>query len=294
MSTELANILQSNPALVQTGLDADTLAVAGGSVNTSKRISIKGGVFRKYAGGKEVGTIEERHMNVVVVKMAHNAARTFYASNYKEGEKSSPTCWSSDAQTPDAEVKTPQAKSCDSCPFSVKNSAAGGGSACRLSWRLAVVLPDDPSGDVLQLTLPATSAFAREDNGKWGFRPYVQMLASNNVSASRVITRMQFDTKSPTPKVLFSPAAGLPQDLFEVVDKQGKSKAAEQAVKLTVFQSSEESAPAIPQPNIVDATIPADAKSDIVGEPVLRESAQNSNTDKPSNVSDIVKKWAKT
>ena len=120
------------------------------------------------------------------------------------------------------------------------------------------------------------------------------MLASNNVSASRVITRMQFDTKSPTPKVLFSPAAGLPQDLFEVIDKQGKSKAAEQAVKLTVFQSSEESAPTIPQPNIVDATIPADAKSDIVGEPILRESAQNCNTDKPSNVSDIVKKWAKT
>jgi hypothetical protein len=294
MSSELANILQSNPALFQTGLDADTLAVAGGSVNSNKRISIKGGVFRKYAGGKEVGTIEDRHMNVIVVKMAHNAARTYYADNYKEGEKSSPTCWSSDSQTPDVEVKSPQAKSCDSCPLSVKNSAAGGGSACRLSWRLAVVLPDDPAGDVMQLVLPATSAFAREDNGKWGFRPYVQMLASNNVSASRVVSKMQFDTKSPTPKVLWSPAAGLSQELFEIIDRQGKSKAAEQAVKLTVFQAEGE-APAVAQPVIVDTTV-ASTKSDVVAdaEPILRESAPSSNPDKVNNVNDIVKKWAKT
>ena len=52
MSNELVNILQSNPGLVQTGLAEDTLAVAGGNRQTNKRISIKGGVFRKYAGGK--------------------------------------------------------------------------------------------------------------------------------------------------------------------------------------------------------------------------------------------------
>jgi len=55
MSNELANILASNPHLVQTGLDADTLAVAGGTGGKSLRI--KGGVFRKYAGSKEVGAI---------------------------------------------------------------------------------------------------------------------------------------------------------------------------------------------------------------------------------------------
>jgi len=38
------------------GLDDDTLAVAGGA-RQNKRISIKGGVFRKYAGGKEIGAI---------------------------------------------------------------------------------------------------------------------------------------------------------------------------------------------------------------------------------------------
>jgi hypothetical protein len=83
MSSELANIIQNNPGLAQTGLDADTLAVAGGINTGSKRISIKGGVFRKYAGGKEVGTIEDRHMNVIIVKMAHTANRMFYAQQYQ-------------------------------------------------------------------------------------------------------------------------------------------------------------------------------------------------------------------
>jgi hypothetical protein len=144
----------------------------------------------------------------------------------------------------------------------------------------------------MQLVLPATSAFAREDNGKWGFRPYVQMLASNNVSASRVVSKMQFDTKSPTPKVLWSPAAGLSQELYEIIDRQGKSKAAEQAVKLTVFQSAETEAPAVAQPVIVDTTTAT--VSDVAEvEPVLRESANPSSPDKPNNVNDIVKKWAK-
>lgn len=93
MSNELANLLANNPAMVQTGLDEDTLAVSGGGRN-NKRISIKGGVFRKYAGGKEIGAIEDRHMNVIIVKMAHKASRTYYDAGYQEGQKVSPVCWS--------------------------------------------------------------------------------------------------------------------------------------------------------------------------------------------------------
>jgi hypothetical protein len=80
MSNELANILASNPNLVQTGLDADTLAVAGGTGGGggSKSIRIKGGVFRKYVGSKEIGAIEDRHMNIIIVKMAHKASRMMY------------------------------------------------------------------------------------------------------------------------------------------------------------------------------------------------------------------------
>ena len=85
MSTELVNLAQLGALAVAGGLDEDTLAVAGGGGQGSKRISIKGGVFRKYSGGKEIGAIEDRHMNVIIVKMAHKASRMFYDKGYKEG-----------------------------------------------------------------------------------------------------------------------------------------------------------------------------------------------------------------
>ena len=284
MSNELSVILQSNPSLVGTGLDEDTLAVAGGGAVASgnKRISIAGGVFRKMANGKEVGTIEDRHMNIIFVKMAHDPSRAFYAEAYKEGEKVSPTCWSSDAKKPDADVKSPCASSCDQCDNSAKGSGNGGtGTSCRLSWRTAVVLPNDPSGDVMQLVIPATSAFGKEDNGRWPFKAYINMLAQNNVSAGRVVTKMQFDTKTKYAKVLFSAAAAVDESDYEVIKAQGKSAVAENAVRLTVFKQDGgvSEAPALASP---EAT-----------EPVKRESTTKPTEKADGDVADIVKKWSK-
>lgn len=285
MSTELVNLAALGSLAVAGGLDEDTLAVAGGNKQGGKRISIKGGVFRKYAGGKEIGAIEDRHMNVIIVKMAHKASRMFYDKGYKEGEKVSPACWSSDSEKPDDGVKTPVASSCLNCPMSAKGSGDNGvGTKCKLSWRTAVVLPNDPSGDVMQLVLPATSAFGKEDNGKFPFRPYIQHLASHNVSAGRVITKMAFDTKAPTPKVLFSPVGAVPDEDLEAIARQAKSPAAEAAIKLNVYQMDENAAPATAstQPETVEEEEAA---------PVKRES--KASGEKASDVSDIVKKWSK-
>jgi len=192
MSTNaLSTIFQSGSLMP---VDDETLAVAGGG-QSNKRISIKGGVFRLIVNGKEVSTNEDRSMNVVIVKMAPDPSRTYYEGAYKEGEKIAPVCWSSDSRKPDASVKAPIANSCTECPNSIKGSGQGGtGAACRLSWRAAVVLANSIEGDVYQLVLPATSSFGKEDNGRWPFRPYVQMLAANGVAAGGVVTKMQFDT----------------------------------------------------------------------------------------------------
>lgn len=305
MSNELALILKNNPALVQTGLDADTLAVAGNGVtDLPKRISIKGGVFRKMSGGKEVGAIEDRHMNIVIVKMAHSASRTYYSQGFKEGEKIVPSCWSSDSRVPDPKVPNPIAKSCSECPMSIKNSAAAngapgsGGSACRLSWRIAAVLPDDPNGDVMQIILPSTSCWQKEENGKWGFRPYVQMLASNNVSASRVITRMQFDTKATAPKLLFSPVGAVNPDDFQIIERQGASQAAEQAVKFEVYLPKEQEVPAGLQPTLddptpfVEPTVEAQvAAVQADAEPVIRDADKPTKAE-PKDVGSIINKWS--
>lgn len=264
---------------VSYGLDEDTKAIAGGSTGGSKRISIKGGVFRKMAGGKEVGSIEDRHMNVIFVKMSHTPSRTYYTGAFKEGEKVSPVCWSSDSKVPDPEVKNPQASACDKCQFSVKGSGQSGvGAACRLSWRTAVVLPNDPGGDVMQLVLPATSAFGDEENGRWPFRAYIKMLANHNISASRVVTKMQFDTKATAPRVLFSPVSGVSPDILDTLAAQAKKPAAESAIKLTVYQQDEGDAPAAPAPAAV-------------AEPVVVSKAKKSA--QSSDVADVLKEWTK-
>ena len=284
MSTELMNLSALGALATVGGLDEDTLAVAGGNRQGNKRISIKGGVFRKYAGGKEIGAIEDRFMNVIIVKMAHKASRMFYDKGYKEGEKVSPACWSTNSETPDEGVKNPPASSCNGCPNSVKGSGDNGlGAKCRLSWRTAVVLPNDPAGDVMQLVLPATSSFGKEDNGRWPFRPYVQHLASHNVSAGRVITKMAFDTKSPTPNVLFAPVGAVPDEDLETIARQAKSPAAEAAIKLNVFQMDSDEA--------VVASAHTEEVEEAVNEPKKRESKAPASDEK--DVADVVKKWTK-
>jgi len=282
MSNDLATMF-SGPMTPIAGLDEDTLAVAGGRQG-SKRISIKGGVFRKYSGGKEIGAIEDRHMNVIFVKMAHKASRMFYDATYQEGQKVSPVCWASDSERPDPEVKTPCAATCLECPKSVKGSGQGGtGTACRLSWRTAVVLPNDPSGDVMQLVLPATSSFGKEDNGRWPFRPYIQHLASHNVSAGRVITRMAFDTKSPTPKVVFSPAGKVEDEVLLVIASQAKSPAAEAAIKMNVFQAD----------STGEVEVPSHRSEVVEDSPPVKVESKKAAATEEKDISDVVKKWSK-
>jgi hypothetical protein len=286
VSNDIIASLKSELATLPRGVDDDTRAVAGGGGNLPKRISIKGGVFRKMSGGKEIGAIEDRHMNVIFVRMAHTASRQYYSGAYKEGEKIAPVCWSSNSKTPDSEVKNPQASACDQCQFSVKGSGQGGsGTACRLSWRTAVVLPNDPAGDVMQLVLPATSCFGKEEGGKWPFRPYIQKLADNEISAGRVVTRMQFDTKSPVPKLLFSPVGVVPESDVDAIMRQRESAAAENAIKLTVFQTDE--AVVIPTGTVITGQAAMDE------EPKLRGANKKTEAAPSGDVSDVVKKWAK-
>lgn len=290
MSTDLITQLKNEIATIGGGVDEDTRAVAGSGA-TSKRISIEGGVFRKIVNGKEVGAIEDRHMNVIFVKLAHNPNRIYYKDAYKRGVKVAPTCWSSDSKVPDADVQSPMASRCEECPMSVKGSGSNGmGTACRLSWRTAVVLPNDPSGDIMQLTLPAASCFGKENAGRYPFRPYVQMLAANNISVGRVITRMQFDTNSSAPKLVFAPVGAVPPEHVPMVLDQAKTQAAEQAVKLTIYIPKEEgeaAEAAAPVPQI-EASVPADTP-----EPKLRESKKAEAAAAPqANLADVMSKWA--
>lgn len=279
MSNALQTLIQSNVGLIETGLDEDTLALAG--TGGTKRISIEGGRFRKIVNGKEVSVNTDTSMDIIFVKVAHTPSSTFYASQYKKGVKISPTCWSSDAKTPDADVDNPVASSCDKCPHAVKGSGQGGqGRACRLSHRTAAVLANDPEGDVYQLVLPATSVWGEEKNDMRPFRPYVSMLAGNNISLGRVVTRMTFDLDFAVPKLLFSPVAGVSPEFRETIARQGKSQAAEKAIKLTVFKSDKGD----------DVEVAAEAAAEVVAEPVRQAKAEAVPVE---DVSNVIKKWSK-
>ena len=243
--TDLAIFKGGLPAyLKNVTLDEDTKAVAGSS--GSKRISIKGNVFRMIVDGKEIAVNEDRAMNVVVVRMAHKTSRTYYEGSYKEGETVRPICWSSDSEKPDQGVEDPQASSCANCPQNIKGSGEGESRACRYSHRLAVALADDLNGDVYQMVLPATSYFGKGEQNKWPFKQYVQYLAGHNVPVGAVVTEMKFDTKSPVPKLTFRPTRPLEQEDYEAVRELGERPAALAAIRLTVAQTDK--VKALPKP----------------------------------------------
>jgi hypothetical protein len=92
-------------------------------------------------------------------------------------------------------------------------------------------------------------------------------LANNNISAKHVITKMQFDTKSPVPKVMFSPVSAIDDSLLPALEAQSNSQAAENAVKLNVYQADEGEAPAVPEPTLRKPdkeTVPAEDVSDVI------------------------------
>ena len=239
----MSNIAMFNPSNVpafakNAALSATTLALAGG-VSTGggmKRVSIKGGVFRLLSGGKEVASIEDRHLDVIVVKAAPKVSRIFYAGSYdKDAAAAAPDCTSGDGEKPDAGVRNPQASSCAQCPQNIAGSGNGNSRACRYQQRLAVVLANNPEGDVLQVTLPATSIFGKEEGDKRPLQAYARAMASQTppVNLDSIVTRMKFDTKAESPKLIFAPVRWLTDEEYEIVQTQSTSKDAEKAVAST-------------------------------------------------------------
>jgi hypothetical protein len=238
--SELALFKGGLPAYLKNAQDDATNALAGtgeGGLG-ARRISIKGGVFREFIGGKEYRVSEERSMNVIIIKAAPKVSRIFYAGTYTEGEAVSPTCWSSDSQRPDEAVKNKQSATCLSCPQNIKGSGQGDSRACRYQQRLAVVLDGEvDKEEVYQLVLPPTSVFGDGEKGKLPLQAYARHLKNHGTPITGVVTEMRFDTASPTPKLVFKPVRPVTEDEFEIIQKLKDSSEATAAITLTVAQT---------------------------------------------------------
>ena len=122
------------------------------------------------------------------------------------------------------------------CPQNVKGSGQGESRACRFNQRLAVVLANDISGDIFQLTLPGQSIFGEGAPGKWPLQTYAKMIGSKGIPISTVVTEMRFDTDSATPKLTFKPIKVLERADALAAIEQGKTEAAIKAITMTVAE----------------------------------------------------------
>lgn len=267
------------PAFARKGeLSALTKSLTGGTGGgSSKRISIKGGVFRLMADGKEITSIDDRHLDVVIVNAAPKISRTFYAGQYVEGETKGPDCWSADGEKPDASVEEPQGNDCASCPMNVKGSGQGESKACRFSQRLAVVLANDIQGDVMQLTLAATSIFGKEEGDKRPLQAYARYLAAQSINPETLVTRLRFDTKAAVPKLFFQPVRWLEDDEYAVAVKKGESTESKLAVTMSVSKP-------VDKPLALEGTKPKAKAEPVQAEAEVDEPEKRKPTTKASAV----------
>jgi hypothetical protein len=218
-------------------------ALGGGGSSGGKRISIAGGVFRLYHGGKEIAAIEERHLDVVIVNAAPHIGRVWYAKSY-DGEATSPDCWSADGMTPSADSSNKQSEACATCPKNIAGSGQGNSRACRYQQRLAVVLPNDIGGDVLALQVPATSIWDKDAKGDdRPLQAYARFLGAQKIEPSDVVTRIKFDTKSQSPKMFFKAVEWVDGGDLPTIETQSKTDDAIKAITMS-FSKNEAAAPA--------------------------------------------------
>lgn len=266
-------------------LDDLTKALAG---NTStKRISIRGSVFRLMVAGEEIAKNENRAMNIVIVNGGRDIARQYYAGKYVAGETAAPDCWSNDGNKPDASIEEPQHATCEGCSQNVKGSGQGDSRACRFQQRLAVVLADDIKGDVYQLALPATSIFGRGDSDKMPFQQYAKYVGSQGKSINTLVTEMRLDSDSDTPKLTFKPIRFLTREEWEIATEKGNSTAAKAAIAQTpaAADGAKQKTLAKPAPTV-------EPKEEAVAEPTKRTAKKNAEPAAKKDFADVINSWA--
>ena len=263
-----------------------------GTGKTTKKISIRGNVFRLVVNGKEIATSEERSMKVVLVNVAPKVHRTFYAGVFNPNVKAGPECWSADGERPDASIDSPQSDACHNCEKNIAGSGTGKTKACKFGRMLAVVLENDLNGDVFQLSLPAQSIFGDADGGKMPLNAYAQFLAGFNVNVTAVVTEMRFDTDSATPKLYFKAARPLTEEEYDALSLRGETPEVKSLVKVS-FRPQAEVAPA-DVPKLPNKAKVKDADEEVEAEEPTQPKKRDSKKEEPAakkNLASVLEQW---
>ena len=162
--------------------------------------------WRVIVRGEET-VLDSLSIDVVLVTANPGLSKSYFKSQYEQGDDKAPDCSSADAITPDAFIKEPVSESCISCPMNVfgsRISETGKKSkACADRKRIAVLPADQLDGDLYLLDLAPTHL--KE------LRSYIAKLDQHGVPANAVRTRLSFDSEASYPLILFNVAPEQPQ-----------------------------------------------------------------------------------
>lgn len=283
--------LKDLPAHLQNVKLDDFTKAFSASGGSTKRITLRGRVFRLVDGGKEIAKNTDAFMDVVVVNGSRTVQKTWYAGEYNPDETSVPDCWSSDGERPDADVADPQSARCKECEQAIKGSAGAGRAACRYSMRLAVVLRNNVGGDIYQLILPQKSLFGQGDVDHMPFLQYAKYVAQSGYNLNMLATRLTFDTDSDFPKLVFSNAEFLDSDAYQEAVEQGESPIAVNAGRLNFTKKTEPQLPRMVAP-AGSAAAKLAAPSVEVAPPVKRAEKPKEAAPKPkAGLANMMDEW---
>ncbi len=260
-----------------------------------KRISPRKGKFVRIVNGESAGKLNEPVRVVIVGVAPANAQRSFYIEAYDpSAEKAAPPdCWSNDGNKPDANVKTPQGATCETCPQNIKGSGQGTTRACRFERRIAVVLPEEVGGnnhgDVYQLKLPSKSIFGKGAGQLFPLNAYIDYVIANGENIDGVVTELSFDEDDNVRLRAVDFVASHPE-LQAIVEEAVTSPEVTKAITLTVAAVDKgdgdedfETAPAPKQ----------EAIEEPIAEPVKRASKKPvPEPTQTKSLADVVSAWS--
>lgn len=188
-------------------------ALAISSGGSHPRISIKGGVFS--ATGTDT-SIDPNSLEIVIVGANPRLSKTWYEKPWSDGgDVSAPECFSLDGISPDPKAEYPQNDICATCPMNAWGSRITDSGqqvkACSDQKRLAVVLHDNPDGEVFLLQVTPASLK--------GLNQYQKQLSVRGIPPEIVKTRIAFDTDAKFPKLTFNFGGFLSDDVQAIVDE---------------------------------------------------------------------------
>jgi hypothetical protein len=272
---------------------AKTLASAGAG-GANRRIQTNtNGTFKRLVNGEQIGDAVRGDIDVIIVHALPKVSRVFYAGAYDPNAKPTlPDCWSNNGDIPEVAAGNKQSPNCVSCPKNVVGSGTNGkGRACRYQRRIAVIMPNDPSGEVYQFNVPAKSLFGKGVGNVHPFESYVRYLLANHESPDTVVTNISYDLNADSMELLFTPVRGTSDEERQLVKLAQADAATKRMCELTVAQQDGvKKQPAAPAP--ASQVSRSDEPEEELEEPKKRPAAKSDATAEPkANLAAVISNW---